>query len=164
MNCPRCEEQVLDQESMLGIDVDRCPGCHGVWLDRGEGEMVTRPDDLPPEVVARIGSLSASQVVERDDSPPLPCPRCHTSMQRELYAESSVEIDRCACGVWLDDGELEKITLYRQSCMQQLSRRGEEASGEGDEGLDLSFSPAALERAFARIYFDVGKEPDPQER
>jgi len=38
-NCPRCSAQVLQpqlQKNGLGIEVDSCLGCSGVWLDLGE--------------------------------------------------------------------------------------------------------------------------------
>ncbi len=158
MQCPRCDGHSLSAQTLSGIEVDRCPSCNGVWLDRGEGEMVTRPGELPAAVIEEIQAL-ADGAAAPDQSAPLPCPRCEATMRRERYAESAVEIDRCRCGVWLDDGELEKIASYRARCMEQLARRGAEAAGEGDAGLDLSFSAASLERAFARIYFDVGGDP-----
>lgn len=39
MNCPRCESSLseLDRD---GITIDRCTGCRGVWLDRGELEKL----------------------------------------------------------------------------------------------------------------------------
>jgi hypothetical protein len=32
MKCPKCGG-TLKTESYHGIDLDRCPDCHGVWLD-----------------------------------------------------------------------------------------------------------------------------------
>jgi uncharacterized protein len=39
MNCPVCsnELKVVDRE---GIEIDLCPKCRGVWLDRGELEKI----------------------------------------------------------------------------------------------------------------------------
>jgi len=157
MNCPRCAGRNLSPEVQAGVEVDRCPGCEGVWLDQGEGEMLTRPGELPDAVVAEVAALARSTAVSPDASAPLVCPRCEATMQRELYAESKVEIDRCGCGVWLDRGEMEKIAAYRTEAMERLQRQ-KDAAPTGPGGVDLSFSPATLERAFARIYFDVGKK------
>jgi len=127
-----------------------------VWLDRGEDELLTRPvTELPPELIARVAALAVSHQV--DLSAPLDCPRCHTSMGRERYAGSEVEIDRCTCGVWLDRGELEKISLYRARCLEQLGNAPGAAEDDQEPGVDLSFSPEVLERSFARIYFDLGR-------
>jgi Zn-finger nucleic acid-binding protein len=39
MNCPRCNV-VLTLSNRDGVEVDYCPQCRGVWLDRGELEKV----------------------------------------------------------------------------------------------------------------------------
>lgn len=36
MNCPLCIDEVLDATHRQGIEVDICPRCRGIWLDRGE--------------------------------------------------------------------------------------------------------------------------------
>ena len=36
MNCPLCIDQTLDITHRAGIEVDICPQCRGIWLDRGE--------------------------------------------------------------------------------------------------------------------------------
>jgi Zn-finger nucleic acid-binding protein len=54
MLCPLCTDTVLDVTHRFGIEVDVCPRCRGVWLDRGEldrllgdapleGHRATRP-------------------------------------------------------------------------------------------------------------------------
>jgi uncharacterized protein len=36
MKCPVCREPDLMMADRQGIEVDYCPQCRGVWLDRGE--------------------------------------------------------------------------------------------------------------------------------
>ncbi len=36
MNCPLCRDQILEPHHRAGIEIDVCPQCRGVWLDRGE--------------------------------------------------------------------------------------------------------------------------------
>lgn len=36
MNCPLCIDQHLEPDFRSGIEIDICPNCKGVWLDRGE--------------------------------------------------------------------------------------------------------------------------------
>lgn len=36
MKCPVCTDQVLTMSERQGVEIDYCPGCRGVWLDRGE--------------------------------------------------------------------------------------------------------------------------------
>jgi Zn-finger nucleic acid-binding protein len=48
MQCPACDERLREVER-YGVMVDICPGCKGVWLDRGELEKVAgmeKRDDL----------------------------------------------------------------------------------------------------------------------
>jgi len=35
MRCPNCDNNLSVREQS-GIEIDYCPGCRGVWLDRGE--------------------------------------------------------------------------------------------------------------------------------
>lgn len=39
MKCPIDETQLVKSERQ-GIEIDHCPQCRGVWLDRGELEMI----------------------------------------------------------------------------------------------------------------------------
>lgn len=39
MNCPKCQNAFL-QTQRMGIDIDYCPRCRGVWLDVGELESL----------------------------------------------------------------------------------------------------------------------------
>ena len=36
MQCPVCTDETLVISSREGIEIDHCPQCRGVWLDRGE--------------------------------------------------------------------------------------------------------------------------------
>lgn len=39
MNCPVCNVNLLMSEKQ-GIEIDYCPKCRGIWLDRGELEKI----------------------------------------------------------------------------------------------------------------------------
>ena len=39
MNCPICNVSLLLSEKQ-GIEIDYCPKCRGIWLDRGELEKI----------------------------------------------------------------------------------------------------------------------------
>ncbi len=36
MNCPTCPTTALVMSDRKGVEIDYCPQCRGVWLDRGE--------------------------------------------------------------------------------------------------------------------------------
>lgn len=43
MNCPVCKTANLVMSERQGIEIDYCPQCRGVWLDRGElDKMIER--------------------------------------------------------------------------------------------------------------------------
>lgn len=44
MNCPSCST-VLNITERRGIEVDYCPKCRGVWLDRGELDKLLQSSD-----------------------------------------------------------------------------------------------------------------------
>ncbi|UUZ66515.1 zf-TFIIB domain-containing protein (plasmid) [Polaromonas sp. P1-6] len=36
MKCPNCNDVTLVMAERQGVEIDYCPQCRGVWLDRGE--------------------------------------------------------------------------------------------------------------------------------
>ena len=39
-NCPECQTE-MDKQVVMNIIVDKCPACHGAWLDGGELDLVS---------------------------------------------------------------------------------------------------------------------------
>ncbi len=39
MNCPKCHVE-LRMADRQGVEVDYCPECRGIWLDRGELDKI----------------------------------------------------------------------------------------------------------------------------
>lgn len=51
MNCPTCQVNLI-MTDRSGIEIDYCPNCRGVWLDRGElDKIIERSSQLakPPQ-------------------------------------------------------------------------------------------------------------------
>jgi Zn-finger nucleic acid-binding protein len=40
MKCPACKESLLVIAERKGIEIDYCPDCRGIWLDRGELDKI----------------------------------------------------------------------------------------------------------------------------
>jgi Zn-finger nucleic acid-binding protein len=40
MNCPACKDAQLVMTERQGVEIDYCPTCRGVWLDRGELDKI----------------------------------------------------------------------------------------------------------------------------
>ncbi len=51
MKCPNCNETLVMAERQ-GVEIDYCPKCRGVWLDRGELDKIiekSNADTSPAE-------------------------------------------------------------------------------------------------------------------
>jgi|LNFM01.1.fsa_nt_gb Zn-finger nucleic acid-binding protein len=40
-HCPRCPDQPMVLQKRNKVDIDVCPRCHGIWLDRYELDALT---------------------------------------------------------------------------------------------------------------------------
>lgn len=45
MKCPVCKNVTLVMAEKSGVEIDYCPECRGVWLDRGELEKIAERMD-----------------------------------------------------------------------------------------------------------------------
>ncbi|MFC3551070.1 zf-TFIIB domain-containing protein [Lysobacter cavernae] len=62
MDCPVCRDVKLAMTDRQGIEIDYCPQCRGVWLDRGELD----------KLIERASSEAAPPAAPRPQSPPPP--------------------------------------------------------------------------------------------
>lgn len=46
MKCPNCKEVGLVMSDRQGVEIDYCPECRGVWLDRGELDKIIERSNL----------------------------------------------------------------------------------------------------------------------
>lgn len=147
-SCPSCGS-ALQPVHHEGVELDRCPAGHGIWLDAGELRAVVmseREDRSEPEeraAMARAARDGGRALVAELERAPRACPVCAGAMQVIEYAASGIAIDDCAShGVWLDDGELEGIEAYAEG-FRAVARPGAVAGGAGMlvAGIDV---PASL--------------------
>lgn len=47
MKCPVCVEVDLLMSERSGVEIDYCPKCRGVWLDRGELDKIIANSEVP---------------------------------------------------------------------------------------------------------------------
>jgi Zn-finger nucleic acid-binding protein len=76
------------------IDLDVCPKCDGVWMDKGELKRVSKDE------------LIELRMSEKGEGLRL-CPRCRGRMHRSEI--NGVVLDECDCGVYFDKGEVDKV-------------------------------------------------------
>ena len=106
-NCPKCISFNLNEERIEDMIIDRCPECHGIWLDALELEKLVEMH--PRQLLAQDRHFQPAQ----DPGPRLTCPECKGSQLIKLNsrARPGTILDSCTVcfGCWLDAGELAKI-------------------------------------------------------
>ncbi len=67
MKCPVCKDVTLLMTEKKGIEVDYCPECRGIWLDRGELEkLIEKEISYNDEYYERKTSLKAENNYDND--------------------------------------------------------------------------------------------------
>ena len=59
LKCPKCGAD-LRTEAFHTVQIDRCPECHGIWLDEGEIDQLMEHED--PGVFRRVLSDVAASI------------------------------------------------------------------------------------------------------
>ena len=60
MKCPNCADTTLVMTDRQGVEIDYCPACRGIWLDRGE------LDKLLDKAAAAAPSASVAAAAPRN--------------------------------------------------------------------------------------------------
>jgi len=133
LKCPACRkiylEAKVDPDTDLEIDV--CPECWGMWFDPNElAQFFSSPTlknrfFLPEETrpLETIGYVISSRARA--------CPRCRKAMEEKSFAGVLIDICIHCQGIWLDDGELQRIVVqYKKG-----ARDGTQVSKELSDGL-----------------------------
>lgn len=47
MKCPVCDNVNLMMSERQGVEIDYCPACRGIWLDRGELDKIIDKSSQP---------------------------------------------------------------------------------------------------------------------
>ena len=108
MNCPKCRIEKMKHEVYEDIEVDRCPACKGLFLDRGElkGLMSKKQGNS-------ADTFAFSATSDEMDTVAAYCPHCQQKMAPG-YGPGKIRIDLCkTCkSIFLDQGELASLQLY----------------------------------------------------
>lgn len=89
------------------VEIDYCPSCRGVWLDRDEiRELAQKPEEALGELRELVQegapATPARSTVEE------PCPACGGKLTLAVFG--SIYMEHCTLceGIYLDRGELDK--------------------------------------------------------
>jgi Zn-finger nucleic acid-binding protein len=70
MKCPTCAGVDLVMSERSGVEIDYCPTCRGVWLDRGELDKIIErslPQSQPSPAPGRQDALRGYQEDHHQD-------------------------------------------------------------------------------------------------
>lgn len=68
MKCPSCTDSILSMTDRQGVEIDFCPQCRGVWLDRGElDKLLDRA--VPPGAAVLPGNAAGPTRARQDYEP-----------------------------------------------------------------------------------------------
>jgi Zn-finger nucleic acid-binding protein len=111
MKCPTCGHILIVVE-YDGIEVDHCQKCGGVWLDKGELELLIEKEytgvSIKPTSLRQEGGNFFRWFRGMNEERRRLCPVCGRKMRKVTVM--GVIIDECnKDGLWLDAGELNTI-------------------------------------------------------
>jgi Zn-finger nucleic acid-binding protein len=67
MKCPTCTDTALVMSDRQGVEIDYCPQCRGVWLDRGElDKLIERSAGMTPAPSANAAVQSQPRFADSD--------------------------------------------------------------------------------------------------
>ena len=118
MDCPRDGAKLEAKIYEANIEVDACPRCDGMFLDKGELEQIQKATehDYEKALGERADSLKEMfGAANQELAGPAKCPRCGTEMDMRPYGYGSqILIDVCPedCGIWLDAGEIQALEKF----------------------------------------------------
>ncbi len=87
MKCPVCIDTLLVMSERQGVEIDYCPQCRGVWLDRGElDKLLDRAaQPAPPDRGAERRHSHQPQERHEASRPDYPHRRKHGSWLSEIF-------------------------------------------------------------------------------
>jgi len=67
MKCPTCTDIALVMSDRQGVEIDYCPQCRGVWLDRGElDKLIERSSAMAPAPTSHAAPRSQPRFEDSD--------------------------------------------------------------------------------------------------
>lgn len=95
MDCPVCKSVNLVMSERQGIEIDYCPQCRGVWLDRGElDKIIDRSlSNSPAQKVENVQPAYPDQAVRPDDYHGSPHGGHYKKKKREGFLSDLFDFD-----------------------------------------------------------------------
>lgn len=143
MDCPLCRT-AMKTLNIGDVSIDECPGCRGLWFDRGELEQFK--DQVDSDLHFLDFEIWNQKAVFNVNDEPLSCPRCRRVSMRVInFEEPNLDITFCAhCeGVWLNFGDFKDIVEAFQAEAESKSA-SEYVKASLKEASDIIVNPKNL--------------------
>lgn len=88
MKCPHCIDTLLVMTERQGLEIDYCPTCRGIWLDRGELD----------KLLEKAALVSAGTSPTRATAAP-----SHPPAHAETYYKDDARYQRHRRKSWLEE-------------------------------------------------------------
>ncbi|XZE34092.1 zf-TFIIB domain-containing protein [Pirellulaceae bacterium SH501] len=88
MKCPSCSDSQLLIAERKGIEIDYCPHCRGVWLDRGERDKFILQSEASSRGETHWGSPQTESLPSPSQYP------AHRAEHRRRYEDDDDDDDR----------------------------------------------------------------------
>ncbi|MCK5685132.1 zf-TFIIB domain-containing protein, partial [bacterium] len=92
MKCINDQQEMLKKDYEAGIEIDECPECYSVWLDKGELEQIQEcfHRDYTEELKKIPNDVVNAMRLAREKGKPIrTCPKCKMEMNRKEYGYCS---------------------------------------------------------------------------
>lgn len=120
--CPKCDIQLIIAR-FRDVEVDVCPSCSGIWMDRGEiAELMRQTGATPDDSIIRSTEAKGRHARGKKNL----CPRCDALLlEIEIRCpqpgaeQPPIILERCPHrhGIWFDKGEMEQLLgFFPPSC------------------------------------------------
>ena len=111
--CPACTKP-LTATRVGDLDVQECPACGGLWLDRAVFEQLGASRERQGAVLGALTAPTAPPLLSLEVVQYRPCPACRQRMNRVNYGRrSGVVLDVCKeHGLWFDRDELRRVLAF----------------------------------------------------
>ncbi len=134
--CPNDGNDLLTAEE-FEIEIQRCPVCHGEWLDADE---LTKLEATAGDEGAIAGTVQYATRLSAKK-----CPVCSASLTAFDYRANDLELDVCTAGhgFWLDKNEDDRVRDLIRERKDDLGR-ARDAEGDWAQAKRRGFSQGVI--------------------
>jgi len=116
--CPVCSTN-LHEEKMSSEEIDRCPGCGGIFFDRGELESII-------SLVKTFNSIKLKEtdidtITESEGNRILNCPVDNSPMEKKEIAGTIIDSCPECEGIWLDNHEITALKIAEKHIKENIT-------------------------------------------